>query len=87
MGSATEIAQDESNFLAKIIFSHSKSSDKKSENCFLCSVANFQNQITPPANLVFYAPFFFLAFALRKFNRVKLSYLLASKAPRAPPAS
>ncbi len=85
--SSVELVQNEPNFLEKIIFSHSKSSDKKSENCFLCSVSNFQNQITLPANLVFYAAFFFLAFAFRQFNRVKLSYLLASKAPRAPPSS
>jgi hypothetical protein len=57
----------------------------KAHDCYLCSFSAFQNQISLTPNLAFYAAFFFVVFALRKFNRVKLSYLLSSKAPRAPP--
>ncbi len=73
------------NFFEKIIFAHEKSSGKKSENCFLCSFSNSQNQIALAPNFIFCAAAFYLAFALRSFDRVKLSYLLSSKAPRAPP--
>ncbi len=72
-------------FLEKIFFSHEKSSSKKAENCFLCAFSNFQNQISLAPNLIFSAAILYLAFALRKFDRIKLSYLLSSKAPRAPP--
>jgi hypothetical protein len=57
----------------------------KTHDCYFCSFSAFQNQISLTPNLAFYAAFFFMVFALRKFNRVKLSYLLASKASRAPP--
>ncbi len=76
----------EKSFLEKIFFSHEKSSNKKAENCFLCAFSNFQNQISLAPSLIFSAAIFYLAFALRKFDRIKLSYLLSSKAPRAPPA-
>lgn len=75
----------EQSFFAKLIFAHEKSSDKKFSHCLLCSFSNSQNQITPLANLIFCVAAFYLAFASRKFDRVKLSYLLSSKAPRAPP--
>jgi len=83
--SSAKVENAEQNFFAKIIFSHEKSSDKKSENCYLCVSANFQNQILLLPSLIFSAVAFYLAFALRNFDRVKLSYLLTSKAPRAPP--
>lgn len=66
------------------IASHEKTSSK-THDCYLCSFSAFQNQISLTPNLAFYAAFFYVAFALRKFNRVKLSYLLSSKAARAPP--
>ncbi|MBP7710360.1 MAG: hypothetical protein KA100_04750 [Rickettsiales bacterium] len=64
---------------------HEKSSHKNSESCFVCAGSNFQNQISLTPNLIFAAAVFYLVFAFRKFDRVKLSYLLFSKAPRAPP--
>jgi hypothetical protein len=72
-------------FFEKIIFAHEKSSGKKSEHCFLCAALNFQNQIFLTPNLIFTTAIFYLVFALRYFDRIKLSYLLSSKAPRAPP--
>ncbi|MES2961032.1 MAG: hypothetical protein V4694_01465 [Pseudomonadota bacterium] len=66
------------------VVSHEKTSGK-AHDCYLCSFSSFQNQISLAPKLAFYTAFFFMVFALRKFNRVKLSYLLASKAPRAPP--
>jgi hypothetical protein len=57
----------------------------KTHDCYSCSFSTFQNQISLTPNLAFYAAFFFVVFALRKFNRVKLSYLLTSKTSRAPP--
>lgn len=73
-------------FLEKIFFGHEKSSNQKSENCFLCAFSNFQNQISLSANLIFSAAVFYFGFTLRKLPRVKLSHLLSSKAARAPPA-
>jgi hypothetical protein len=70
---------------AKLIFSHEKSSDKKSEHCSICSAFNSHNQSLISSSLVFFAAFLLFVFALRKFDRVKLSYLLSSQAPRAPP--
>ncbi len=75
----------EKTFFAKIIFAHEKSAGKNSENCFLCSFSNFQSQVSLAPNLIFLAASFYLVFAFRKFDRVKLSYLLSSQAPRAPP--
>ena len=72
-------------FFEKLIFAHDKSSGKKSEHCFLCAASNFQNQIFLTPNLVFATAIFYLVFALRYLDRTKLSYLLSSKAPRAPP--
>ena len=72
-------------FFEKIIFSHNKSSDKKSEHCFLCAASNFQNQIFLTPNLIFATAVFYLVFALRYLDRAKLSYLFSLKAPRAPP--
>lgn len=73
------------NFLEKIIFTHEKSTDKKSQHCLICAASNFQNHISLAPNLLLSALCFYLIFALRKFDRVKLSYLLSSKSPRAPP--
>ena len=80
------VSQLEQNFFEKIIFAHEKSTGKKSEHCFLCSFSNSQNQITLPASLFFCVAAFYLAFASRKFDRVKFAYLLSNSAPRAPPA-
>jgi len=57
----------------------------KTHDCYLCSFSTFQNQISLTPNLAFYAAFSLMVFALRKFNRVKLSCLPVSKAQRAPP--
>ena len=70
---------------AKLIFAHEKTAEKKSDHCSICSVFNAQNQILSAASLSFCSAFFLFVFALRKFDRVKLSYLLSSHAPRAPP--
>jgi len=55
------------------------------QNCVLCFSANFQNHIFAPVDTIFVAAVFYLAFFAWIFDRVKLSYLLFSKAPRAPP--
>jgi hypothetical protein len=67
-------------------FSKKSSDQKNSENCFFCSFANFQNQISFTPSQSFCVAFFCLAFAFRKFSREKLSYLLNSFYSRAPPA-
>ncbi|NBV06917.1 MAG: hypothetical protein EBS06_06765 [Proteobacteria bacterium] len=77
--------QSQQNFFEKLIFNHENSGNKKSENCFLCSFANFQNQTLATPNFAFAILAFCLVFLARKFNRLKLSYLLSSKASRAPP--
>ena len=77
--------QPNQNFFEKLVFNHENSGNKKSENCFLCAFANFQNQILSVPNFAFAILAFGLVFLARKFSRVKLSYLLSSKAPRAPP--
>jgi uncharacterized membrane protein (DUF485 family) len=79
-------AEDEhKNFFEKIIFFHKTSAGSKSQNCFLCSFSNSQSHITLLANVIFCTMGFYLVFAARQFDRAKLSYLLFSKAPRAPP--
>lgn len=83
--SLKKVASLHKSFFEKIIFAHEKSSGKKSEHCFLCAASNFQNQIFLTPNLIFTTAIFYLVFALRYFDRIKLSYLLSSKAPRAPP--
>lgn len=54
-------------------------------NCVWSFVNNFQQQIVLAAAAIFIASYFSYVFAPRKFARVKASYLLSSKAPRAPP--
>ncbi len=73
------------NFLTKLLFAHEKSAEKQSEHCAICSVLNVQNQIVATSPVLFLACFLFFVFALRRFDRVKISYLLSSIAPRAPP--
>lgn len=58
----------------------------KDINCSWCFVSNLHNQILLSAAFVFVASYFSFAFFSRKFDRVKASYLLSSKASRAPPA-
>ena len=74
-----------SNIFAKLIFAHEKSTEKKSEHCSICSVFKAQNQTLTSAYLAFLVAFLYFVFAIRRFDRVKLSYLLSSQAPRAPP--
>jgi hypothetical protein len=59
---------------------HSKS------DCVLCSFSNSLNQIIIFATTAFAVTYFYLAFFVRKFDRIKLSYLLTSNFSRAPPA-
>jgi hypothetical protein len=66
----------------QINFSHEKSAH---HNCEICAFANFQNQILSAPNFAFVAIAFCLIFLARKFNRVKLSFLLSSYLSRAPP--
>ncbi len=73
------------NFFAKLIFAHQKTADHKIEHCSICSLFNAQNQLLNTAALVFYTAFLSFVFALRQFDRVKLSYLFSLQAPRAPP--
>ncbi len=53
--------------------------------CVWCFSSNLQNQILLTASFIFLAAYFYLTFFTRNFNRVKASYLLSSKSPRAPP--
>ncbi len=64
-------------------FSHDQFSSKK--DCAVCDFVHLQNQIAPVGDLVFLAAFFQAVFVFRKFDRVKLSYLLRSYSSRAPP--
>jgi hypothetical protein len=70
----------------KIIFAHHASDNKKTSGCVLCSFHISQSQILALQNLTFDNALFCLFFAIRKFSRVKLSYLLTSRFSRAPPA-
>jgi hypothetical protein len=83
--SSLKIDSFQKSFFEKIAFANKKSSDQKPENCFLCAVSNFQNQTFLAPNLAFSTAIFYLIFALRYFDRVKLSYLFSSKSSRAPP--
>jgi len=58
----------------------------KDINCAWCFVSNFQNQILLSSAFIFVASYFYLAFFLRKFDHIKASYFLSSKASNAPPA-
>ena len=60
--------------------------DHKASDCILCSFASSINNIAIFTLVTFSAISFYLAFARRKFSRVKLSYLLTSNLSRAPPA-
>ena len=78
----------ENNIIEKIISTHFANftdSSKKAENCSLCEISNFQNQLLPFTYLFLAILAFYLAFVSRDFNRVKLSYLLSSYSSRAPP--
>jgi hypothetical protein len=66
--------------------SHDINHAKDLHHCTICSVSNLQSQFLTFANPNFVAAIFFLIFALRNFNRVKLSYLLSSYNSQAPPA-
>ncbi len=83
--SSPDEVQISQNFFEKLIFGHENSENKKSENCFLCAFASFQNQTLTAPNFAFAILAFGLVFLVHQFDRVKLSYLLSSKAPRAPP--
>lgn len=84
-GQGSSIIFTADNFFAKLIFAHEKSSEKKSEHCSICSLFNAHNQTLMSSSLAFYAAFLLFVFACRHFDRNKLSYLLSSNAPRAPP--
>ncbi len=60
-------------------------SNETAKDCQICDFVHLQNQIAPASDLVFLATFFCAVFAFRKFDRVKLSYLLRSYSSRAPP--
>jgi hypothetical protein len=79
--------QHDQSFFEKIIFSHEKKSAKNFDSCFLCSTANFQNQILLFSAVIFVAAIFYLTFFSRIFDRVKISYLRSSSLSRAPPAN
>jgi hypothetical protein len=76
-------------FGAVISVAHAVSHDvhqvKDFHNCALCSFSNSQNKILIAPEISLLVAAFFLVFALRNFNRVKLSYLLSSNQSRAPP--
>jgi len=85
-GSVVKVSTHKENFFQKLIFSHNgKPLTKNFHDCFLCSFSNSQNQALISADLFFFTAAFFLVFALRFFDRVKLSYLLSSSYSRAPP--
>lgn len=65
--------------------SNDKNPEQKSTHCLFCFFSNFQNHINLTPQLFFCVAAFYLAFISREFDRVKLSYLLSSNAPRAPP--
>ena len=54
-------------------------------HCALCFLSSIENNSIFAASIIFVAEAFFLFLIWRKFNRVKLSYLLASFSSRAPP--
>jgi hypothetical protein len=65
--------------------SHDVNHVKDFRHCAVCSFSNSQNKILVTTDVTFFAATFFLVFALRNFNRVKLSYLLTSYYSQAPP--
>ena len=82
-----KVLQHDQSFFEKIIFSHEKKFAKNSDDCFLCSTANFQNQTLLFSAVIFTATIFYLTFFSRIFDRVKVSYLRSSSLSRAPPAN
>lgn len=74
-------------FLAKVFAHNSEKSakNKAAEHCSICSFANFHNQISASAMIIFAAAIFYLVFFTRKFDRVKASYFRTSNSSRAPP--
>jgi hypothetical protein len=78
-----ELVLDESSFL-KTADKHQES-QKKSHDCILCNFVNFQNQVLTTSIIALIVSDFLLIFALRFFNRAKLSFLLNSFLSRAPP--
>lgn len=79
------IAKEKQSFFQKIIFNHG---DEKlvrpHHDCILLSFANLVNQIlTADFSLIFAS--FYLIFARRYFDSLKLSFLLSSSFARAPP--
>jgi len=55
------------------------------EDCEICSFANSQSQLVMTPNFMVVLTSFILLILVRKFDSVKLSYLLSSKSSRAPP--
>ncbi len=55
------------------------------EQCEICDGLNLQNQTLTTANFIVVLGSFILLILIRKFDSVKLSYLLSSKSSRAPP--
>lgn len=58
----------------------------EAKDCALCFLSNSFAQAIFVATFTFLAAYFLVNFALRKFDLVKLSYLLSSNLSRAPPA-
>lgn len=67
------------------VSSHEKNQDKKSAHCLFCFFSNSQNHFDLTPQIFYAVAAFYLGFLARKFDRAKLSYLLSSQAPRAPP--
>jgi len=66
-------------------YSHQDFATHKTQDCATCLVSNFNSNATTAPDLIFTVATFLLLISLRKFSRVKLSYLLSSRSPRAPP--
>jgi hypothetical protein len=66
-------------------YSHQDFTTHKTQHCATCLVTNFSADATAAPDLIFTVATFLLLISLRQFSRVKLSYLLSSRSPRAPP--
>jgi hypothetical protein len=64
---------------------HSFSGDLNNENCEICNFANAQSQLSITPNFKVILESFLLLILARKFDSIKLSYLLTSRSSRAPP--
>jgi hypothetical protein len=66
-------------------YSHQDLNSDKTKHCLTCSLSNFASSGGTLEVVNFAVTTFLLLIILREFTRVKPSYILSSRSPRAPP--